>query len=272
MPLAITGPRRATRGHPDAWRGPEQSEEGTTRNVARPERVGSVALGAALLTYALRRRDPGSVLSGLLGAFFLHRGATGHCSVYRALGVSTGSAEAVLDPRRGITGRAATVNARKAIKVEHEVVIDRPRAELYAFWRDFTNLPRFMEHLVSVTTRGGSESHWVAKAPAGTTVEWDATIVNEVPDSIIAWKTVGHPDVNNAGAVNFSDAVNGRGTVVRVTLDYEPPGGRAGAAVARLFGENPDQQVRDDLQRFKRVMEAGLPPARQRASEDSAFA
>ncbi len=226
-------------------------------NVAEPERAVSVAIGAGLIALGVRRRDGMGVLAGFLGGVMVHRGASGHCSLYRMLGVSTGSAEAVLDQpsRADITGRAATVNARHAIKVEDSVTINRPRAELFAFWHDFEQLPRFMDHLVSVRVVSPTRSHWVAKGPAGSTVEWDAEIVNVVPDSIIAWKSVGHPDVANAGAVNFSDLSNG-GTEVRVTLDYEPPGGQVGATVARLFGENPEQQVREELGRFKALMEA----------------
>ncbi len=228
-------------------------------NVARPERIASVALGAALVTYGLRRRDAGGIAAALIGGVFVYRGATGDCPVYSALGIGTGDADAILDAprRRGLTGRAATVNARDAIKVERSVRINVPRPVLYAFWHDFENLPRFMEHLESVRVLSATRSHWKAKAPAGTTVEWDAEIVNDVPDAIIAWKTVGEPDVANAGAVNFSDAPGGRGTIVKVTLDYEPPGGRLGNLVARLFGENPDRQVREDLRKFKQLMETG---------------
>jgi uncharacterized membrane protein len=136
-------------------------------------------------------------------------------------------------------------------------VIAKPRAELYAFWHNFENLPRFMDHLMAVRVESPSRSHWKAKAPAGQTVEWDAELVNDVPDTIIAWKSVGDAAVPNAGAVNFSDAPGGRGTIVKVTLDYEPPAGKLGAAVARLFGEEPDKQVRDDLRRFKQLMETG---------------
>ncbi|MDB4887399.1 MAG: cyclase/dehydrase [Gemmatimonadetes bacterium] len=247
MALAGTAPRIASRS--------TSHSPSAQQNVANPERIGSVVLGAALVAFGLRRRGAGGIVAALAGGALLHRGATGHCHLYEALGVSTGASEAVLDrSSRGITGLAATVNARRAIKVEHAVTIDAPRATLYAFWRDFRNLPRFMDHLVSVTVGANGRSHWVAKAPAGQTAEWDAELVNDVPDAIIAWKSVGHPDVANAGAVNFSDAPGG-GTVVRVTLDYEPPGGRVGAMIARFFGENPDQQVADDLQKFKRLME-----------------
>jgi uncharacterized membrane protein len=259
---------RATSDSHDSYDGDYSS----SHNVARPERVASVALGAALITLALRRRDATGVAAALIGGVLVHRGATGNCMVYRALGVSTGSADAVLDSHRGdVTGLAATVNARKAIKVERTVTVLRPRAELYAFWRDFANLPRFMEHLVSVTTDGGIRSHWIAKAPGGGTVEWDAELVNDVPDEIVAWKTVGQTDVPNAGAVNFSDAPNRRGTIVKVTLDYEPPGGRVGNLIARLFGEDPDRQVREDLRKFKQLMEVGEITTSARRVEDSAY-
>ena len=231
---------------------------GVKNNVAKPERIGSVAIGAALVAYGLKRRDPVGLIAALFGGAFVHRGATGHCYVYDAMGVSTGAADTVLDApaRDDVTGRSATVNARKAVKVEQSVTIARPRAELFAFWRDFANLPRFMDHLVSVRVDSFTRSRWTAKAPAGQTVEWDAEIVNEVPDSIIAWKSVGEPDIANAGSVNFSDAPGG-GTVVRVTLDYEPPAGKLGALLSHVFSEEPDHQIRDDLRRLKQLVESG---------------
>lgn len=242
------------------------------QNVANPERIGSVALGAALLAYGLKQRDAKGILAALVGGAFVQRGATGHCMVYDALGVSTGESDAVLGRHRaGVTGAAATVNARKAVKVERSVTIARSRQELYAFWRDFTNLPQFMEHLESVRVDSPTRSHWKARAPAGSTVEWEAEIVNDVPDEIIAWKSVGDPDVANAGAVNFSDAPGDRGTIVKVTLDYEPPAGRLGALVARLFGEDPDRQVREDLRKFKQLMETGAITTSARRREDSAY-
>jgi uncharacterized membrane protein len=247
--------------------------EDTRHNIARGERIGSVALGAALVGLGIRRRDPIGLVAALFGGYFITRGATGNCLVYRALGVSTGSADAVLAPwhRDDVTGRAATVNARKAIKVERAVTIDRPRDELFAFWRNFENLPRFMEHLVSVRVDSPTRSHWEAKAPGGKTVEWDAEIVNEVPYEIIAWKSVGEPDVANAGAVNFFDAPGGRGTIVRVTLDYEPPAGRLGAMLSHFTAEEPDRQIREDLRKFKQLMETGEITTSARRVEDSAY-
>ena len=283
MVLATTGPRRVSEATTaDDMDSPSKDDidwasfdpPGDTRhNVARAERIGSVALGAALVGLGIRRRDPAGLVAALFGSYFITRGATGRCAVYRALGLSTGPADTVLRPssRDDVTGQAATVNARKAVKVERSVTIDKPRAELFAFWRDFQNLPRFMEHLVSVRVDSPTRSHWVARAPAGRTVEWDAEIVNEVPNEIIAWKSVGEPDVSNAGAVNFSEAPGGRGTIVRVTLDYEPPAGRVGAMLSHFLSEEPDHQIREDLRKFKQLMETGEITTSARRIDDSAY-
>jgi uncharacterized membrane protein len=272
MVLATAGMSRSMRATYDSHESHDDGGHSNSHNVARPERLVSVALGTALITLGIRRRDATGVAAALIGGALVHRGATGNCMVYRALGVSTDSADGVLEsPRPDVTGRAATVNARNAIKVERTVTIQRARSELYAFWRNFENLPRFMEHLISVQARAGTRSHWIAKAPGGGTVEWDAEVVNDIPDELIAWKSVNESDVPNAGAVNFSDAPGGRGTIVKVTLDYEPPGGRVGNFIARLFGEDPDRQVREDLRKFKQLMEVGEITTSARRVEDSAY-
>lgn len=273
MVLATAGASRTRHATTRNSYNGDDAHYGAVHNVARPERAASVALGAALIGLGIRERGGRGIAAALIGGALVARGATGHCPVYRALGVSTGSPDAVLDAPRGrLSSGAATVNARTSIKVERAVTIDAPREVLFAFWRDFANLPRFMEHLEAVRVISPTRSHWTAKAPAGKTVEWDAEIVNEVPDAIIAWKSVGDADVANAGAVNFSDAAGGRGTIVKVTLDYEPPGGRVGNLVARLFGEDPDRQVREDLRKFKQLMEVGEITTSARRVEDSAYA
>jgi uncharacterized membrane protein len=131
---------------------------------------------------------------------------------------------------------------------------------VYQFWRNFENLPRFMDHLESVTVLDENRSHWVAKAPAGTRVEWDAVIHNEIQNELIAWRSLPKADVNNAGSVHFNSAGDGA-TEVRVVLSYQPPAGKLGAVVAKLLGEEPSTQVDDDLRRFKQVMEAAVPTA-----------
>jgi uncharacterized membrane protein len=142
-------------------------------------------------------------------------------------------------------------------RVNKSVVIDASPEELYTFWHDFENLPRFMRHLEEVRVTGEGRSHWVAKAPAGTTVAWDAEITDDRPNELIAWRSLEGADVYNAGSVRFEQTRGVRGTIVRVEIDYAPPGGVIGAAVAKLFGEEPGQQVGADLRRFKQLIETG---------------
>jgi uncharacterized membrane protein len=144
----------------------------------------------------------------------------------------------------------------QAMHVKKAITVNRSPEELYRFWRDFQNLPRFMDHLDSVEVTDG-RSHWRAKAPAGRTVEWDAEIVEDRPNELIAWRSVDGADVPNSGVVRFKPAPGDRGTEVHVELTYEPPGGALGATIAKLFGEEPEQQVASDLRHFKQVMEAG---------------
>lgn len=147
-------------------------------------------------------------------------------------------------------------NNDSAVRV-HTMTINSSPDEVYRFWRDFENLPRFMSHLESVRITGDKRSHWVAKAPGGTTVEWDAEIIEDVPNKLIAWRSLEGADVENSGVVRFESAPGGRGTEVRVEIVYNPPGGVLGAGIAKLFGEEPGQQIKGDLYRFKQVMETG---------------
>jgi uncharacterized membrane protein len=158
-----------------------------------------------------------------------------------------------------IVSAAATVDARKAIKIEEIVTIELPRERLFRLWHDFERLPNYIDDLESVEALGDGRTHWVARIPNGRRVEWDSEMVNEIPGELIAWKTVGLPDVAHAGSVHFRDA--GRdATEFRIVVDYEPPGGRLGTlarAFARLFGQSPEQKIRDDLRRFKDRVESG---------------
>ena len=136
-------------------------------------------------------------------------------------------------------------------------IVNRDPDDVYRFWREFRNLPRFMDHLESVEEIGEGRSHWVAKGPAGMRVEWDAMIVADDPGRVITWRSLENSDVDNAGAVRFERAPGGRGTIIKVNIQYNPPAGVVGATVAWLFGEEPNQQLDDDLRRFKQVMEVG---------------
>jgi uncharacterized membrane protein len=142
--------------------------------------------------------------------------------------------------------------------VKRAISVGRSPAEVYAFWRDFENLPLFMYHLVSVENAGGGRSHWVARGPSGRNVEWDAEIVEDRPGELISWRTVGRDDdIDHSGSVSFTSAPGDRGTEVLVRLTYDPPGGKLGVTLAKLFGEEPGQQIADDLRRFKQVLEVG---------------
>lgn len=137
------------------------------------------------------------------------------------------------------------------------VTINRPRPEIYVFWRDFRNLARFMENIREVQVADDRRSHWVVAAPAGTEVSWDSQITEERPDRLIAWESLPGASVRNAGRVEFRDGPPGRGTEVTVTLEYEPPAGELGKAFAKLFQKEPKMQARRDLRRLKQLLETG---------------
>jgi uncharacterized membrane protein len=143
------------------------------------------------------------------------------------------------------------------IRTKRSITVNRPVEEVYSFWHNFENLPRFMRHLESVSVLDEKRSHWVAKAPAGKTVEWDAETTDDRPNELIAWRSLPGADVYNAGEVRFNPAPGNRGTEVRVTIEYDPPFGKLGSKVAMLWREEPGQQIADDLRHFKQVLETG---------------
>ena len=144
------------------------------------------------------------------------------------------------------------------MQVKTAITINRRAEDVYRFWRDLANLPSFMGHLASVEVTGNGRSHWTANAPAGRTVDWDAEIVEDKPNQRLAWRSLDGSQVSNSGSVSFTPAPgDAGGTEVRVELSYDPPGGAIGKVVAKLFGEEPQQQVTDDLRRLKQVLETG---------------
>lgn len=149
--------------------------------------------------------------------------------------------------------------------VGRTVSINRPRQELYEFWRDFGNLPLFMENIEDVTVVNGNLTHWIVSGPAGSDLEWDSEITEDIPGEVIAWRSVTGASIKNSGRVEFSDSSNGRGTVVTVTIAYDPPAGKLGKAFAKVFRREPKIQARQELRRFKQLMETGeLPTAAMR--------
>jgi uncharacterized membrane protein len=143
------------------------------------------------------------------------------------------------------------------VNVTKSVTINKPCETVYQFWRDFSNLARFMSHVQSIASTSDKRSHWVVAAPAGQTVEWDAELVEDRPNERIVWRSVEGSDIHHEGSVRFDKAPADRGTEIHVNLCYDAPGGKAGATIAKLFGEEPRQQITDDVRRFKQVMETG---------------
>ncbi len=213
----------------------------TLVNVSDTERLLSAIGGGALVGNALVRRSLPATLLAIAGGYLVYRGMSGYCPTYDALNIDR------------------TREQPDRVFVQRTVTINQPAKELYSFWRNFENLPGFMGHLESVTIIDDRRSHWVVQAPFGT-VEWDAEISEDRPNEFIAWRSTGNSDIEHAGSVRFAASPGDRGTEVTVTLEYKPPAGVVGAAVAKLFGEEPNQQVGEDLRRFKQVMEAGEVP------------
>jgi uncharacterized membrane protein len=158
------------------------------------------------------------------------------------------------------TNSSAAPRRRNGYRVEQVTTINRTIDEVYRYWRDFQNMPRFMRHLESVQLLGERRSRWRASGPAGTTVEWEADMLQDRPNEWIAWRSLPGSQVENSGSVRFQPAPGARGTEVRVQLEYRPPAGAVGRGIAWLFGEEPEQQIKEDLHRFKQLMETGEIP------------
>ncbi|MBI3653059.1 MAG: DUF2892 domain-containing protein [Acidobacteria bacterium] len=216
-------------------------------NMTETERWISAASGGFLAVYGVKRGGWSGWLLALLGGGLVYRGATGYCDVYALLNINTADGK----------GRNAVIKHGESIKVEKSLTINQSPEALYRYWRNLENLPTIMNHLEAVRVIDHNLSHWVAKAPAGMTVEWDAEIIVEKANEMLAWRSLEGAYIPNAGSVHFQAAPDGRGTEVKVVLAYDAPGGQLGYALAKLFGEEPGQQVEDDLRRFKQVMEAG---------------
>ncbi len=215
-------------------------------SVADAEQWLALGTGTVLLLMGASRRSAMGACLALASAPLLYRAMTGR---WPEVGDSVEST----DTKTALGGDGG-VHVRESIRLEV------PLADVYAFWRRLENLPQFMTHLDRVTEGPDGKSQWVASGPAGLAVNWDAELINEVENKILAWRSLPGSDVVSAGAVNFEAVRDGRSTQVTVHLQYAPPAGRAGALVAALFGREPSQTIREDLRRFKQLLEAGEVP------------
>ena len=237
------------RGHTQEQQG---QSDGTRHfvNVGDAERWASAIAGGAIAFAGLKSRSVLGLVGAALGGALLYRGLAGNCPAYSALGFDTADHDAA----------APEDYFSRGIHVEESMTINRTPWDLYLFWRNFDNLPRFMQHVKSVKVTDEKKSHWVVDGPAGKDVEWDAEVINDEPNTLVAWRSLAGATVDNAGSVRFVPGPQGRGTEVRVVIDYIPPAGRVGNWVAKLFGKNPASEIREDLRRFKRLMETGEVP------------
>jgi uncharacterized membrane protein len=236
----------------------EQQRLAEGQNVGPSERQVSLASGGVLALLGLARRDLVGLGIAAVGASLLHRGATGKCYGYQALGINTAVGNATEGDALMFGDRARQTDFSRGLRVAQAFTVGRSRQECYDFWRRLDNLPRIMSHIEEVRVLDDRRSHWVAKAPklAGGRYEWDAEIVEDSPGERIAWRSLdGAADIDNAGAVRFEDSP--RGTIVRAEISYVPPGGRFGTLIVTMLGQSPDRVLREDLRNFKRVMEIG---------------
>jgi len=211
-------------------------------NMSRTDRAASILGGAALIAYGLTRRDRIGWAAALAGSGIAMFGVTGYCPCYSAFAVNTAPGDS---------------RVTRGIHVEETITIQSSPEELYGFWRNFENHALISDYLAQVKVTGPTTSHWVAKGPANKPLEWDAEIINDRPNELIAWQTLPGADIEHAGSVRFVPAPGGRGTEVHVTWQYYPPAGTFGAGIAKLMHREPSIQAADTLKRLKRLMETG---------------
>ena len=233
---------------------PRSAENGAPRtNVGKNERILSVLGGGALAALGLRRKGVQGTILGLAGATLVHRGVTGYCQLYAALGIDRSHDAArpgKPDPDAGFRGSARTA-------------IQRPARELYDYWRDFTTAPRFRDAVTRVEILDENTSRWTGAGPMGRSFQWTSRLTDDRPGEYIAWESIEPSDIPNRGSVRFTPFGDGTQAEVHYTLEIDPPGGVVGQAILGLFHSMPQAMLEDDLRRFRELMEAGGPLRRE---------
>lgn len=226
-------------------------------NVGETERYVSAGAGALLTTLGLHRGGLSGVLLASLGGYLVYRGASGYCAISNAIGRNTADGKTETD----------------VLEISKSVTINKPRSEVYAFWRRLSNLPQFMMHLESVTEQDATHSHWVASLDSESAlgkvvpkIEWDAIIVEEDENHRLLWQSVPGATVDNSGEVRFVTAPGNRGTEVHATIKYRAPAGVVGEAAMKLLSPAFKAMVKEDIRRFKRLMETGEIPTNESPS------
>lgn len=231
-------------------------------NISQTEKMVSLAAGAYLGLRGLSRGGVTGLLATGMGAGLLYRGLTGHCQLYQALGISSARHP-----------NATVIPAGQGVHVHKSIVVKCPSSQLYEFWNDVENLPLVMTHIAEVTSTGAEKSHWVAEAPMGLTIEWDAEVFNRVPGEMIAWRSLPGSQLQTAGTIRFEtllsdgsqfsqsttgQSIIGERTEVTLSVKYNPPGGKLTDLLASLFGRDLHSEIERDLETFKQKMEASI--------------
>jgi uncharacterized membrane protein len=221
-------------------------------NIGTSERIVSAFGGAALAVWGLRSLNSASGVTMFLGgAYLLARGATGYCAV------------------NNLVGRDTHQKSTSALEVKTTMLINKPRSEVYAYWRKLENLPNFMEHLMNVREIDDKKSEWTAEVPGGLgKVSWQAEIQEDISGEIISWCSLPGSTIDNAGEVKFKDATGNKGTEVKATITYRLPAGQLGSLAGKLFNSKVEDMIREDLRRFKRILETGETPVSRAKSSD----
>jgi uncharacterized membrane protein len=211
--------------------------------LGKAERAISLAGAALLLTSGVKdiKKHPFTAfIKAVAGGYLLYRGASGHCPIREAI------------------GKRMAEKQPEPLLIQEALTVNRPRTEVYNYWRQLSNLPLFMKHLEEVRVEDEQHSHWKLRLPADAgTVEWQAEIVEDKPGELLTWNSVEGSDIDTAGVIAFSDAPGDRGTEVHATIYYRAPGGNIGKVAAKLFQKAFEIQVRQDLRRFKQMLETG---------------
>ena len=223
---------------------PRRRSEENYRNVNDRERKASLIAGLASVLLGLRRGGAFGLALGAFGGLLGYRGATGHCPVFATMGKSTAR-----PADRGLF-------AGEPLRITTGVTINREPRELYLFWRDFTELPKFMKFITEVRTISEQRTRWVAESPLGGKLEWESEVVEDIPNERIVWRATEHSKIKQHGEVRFRSAAGGRGTEVELDLRYELPAGTLSRTLAGFVNSLTEQAIREDLRRFKRLMEA----------------
>lgn len=238
----------------------------TSQNLTRFCGLRELAAGVGILSERrpaawMWSRVAGDVMDlALLGAGFMGRRANrARLAAAAAAVAGVTVVDALCAQRLGELGRVSiSTSSDGTLRVRRRITVNRPADALYRFWRDFSNAPRFMERVEAVQVSGERRTHWRARGPAGVSLEWDAEVTEERPHELIGWRSLAGAPIQHSGVVRFEPAPAGRGTVVTVEMEYAPPGGRLTATAARLIGYAPEQQLQEDLRRFKQLMETGV--------------